>query len=79
MVRVLAGLDRGRLIATCVYWNIPLAPGVAHGGPDATPGDAERVRRSLPKRFGAAVEVSSVEDVSASRVLTSSQRANQPT
>ncbi len=52
-----------------MYWDIPLAPGVAQGGPDATPQDAERVHRSLAERFGAALDVRSVADVSASRAL----------
>jgi nucleotide-binding universal stress UspA family protein len=69
LARVLAALGRGRLIAACVYWHIQLAPGVAHGGPDATAEDAELVHRSLGERFGASIEVRSVADVSASRAL----------
>jgi nucleotide-binding universal stress UspA family protein len=69
LARLLRGLDRGRLIATCVYWDRPLAPGIAHGGLDATPEDAELAQRTLPERFGSAIEVRSIADVSASRAL----------
>jgi nucleotide-binding universal stress UspA family protein len=69
LARLLAGLNRGRLIATCVYWDRPLAPGIAHGGLDATPEDARLAKRTLPERFGSAIEVRSIADVSASRAL----------
>src|SRR5450759_2222800 len=69
LARLLAGLDRGRLIATCVYWDRRLAPGIAHGGLDATPEDARLAKRTLPERFGSAIEVRSIADVSASRAL----------
>jgi nucleotide-binding universal stress UspA family protein len=69
LARILAGLDGGHVIATCVYWDRPLAPGIAHGGLDATPEDAELARRTLSERFGSSIEVRSVADVSASRAL----------
>ena len=69
LARAFAGLERGRLIATCVYWDRPLAPGIAHGGLDATPEDAELAKRILPERFGSAIEVRAIADVSASRAL----------
>jgi nucleotide-binding universal stress UspA family protein len=68
LARILAGLDGGHVIATCVYWR-PLAPGIAHGGLDATAEDAELAKRTLPERFGSSIEVRSIADVSASRAL----------
>jgi nucleotide-binding universal stress UspA family protein len=69
LARILAGLDGGHVIATCVYWDRPLAAGIAHGGPDAIPEDAELAQRTLPERFGSSIEVRSIADVSASRAL----------
>ena len=66
---LLASLGHGRVIAACVYWYIPMAPGTGHGGPDATPADAERVAAEIRGQYGDAIDVRLIAEPSVPRAL----------